>query len=481
MKNTLKGKVATIIILLATFVLAGVAIFTAIRLYQLRQTPVAPNAPASIPKAATELCDVDIMLTIDRTPSMDNKVSGKTQIEWAKEAATAFVNQFQEGVASDQYASTLRIGVITFTTSKDSSGHEVYSRVEQPLTNDFNLVKQKISAISDSAIGSGAATCIECAVDQTNSAFDSGSKAKYDIFLSDGESDLTTSGKEIATADRAAQATPIKAAADAGRAAGITYFSIGFGSGSHYYQSVLQAIANSLASKYFFYKPDPSTWPNTFLALVPQVCEGPNPYTACSLSFNPLLSPPPSTSPTATPTTTPTATPTVTPTATPTVTPTPTGTPNSCNGTCGSNTNCSSGLFCYNGYCENPSCPSDTTCTCATATPTPTATATATPAPQCNDTCSQNSDCPSSMTCLIASGETTGNCRNTSCTDQTNCTCPTTTPTATPTPTATSQLIASGPTATPQAALPSSGTDWPTTFAIGIGMLTIIGAFLLAL
>lgn len=39
-------------ILLATFVLAGVAIFTAVRLYQLRQQPVAPNVPSSIPRAA---------------------------------------------------------------------------------------------------------------------------------------------------------------------------------------------------------------------------------------------------------------------------------------------------------------------------------------------------------------------------------------------------------------------------------------------
>ena len=51
MKNFFKGKIATAIILVATFVLAGVAIFTAIRLYQLRQTSVAPNVPSSVPKA----------------------------------------------------------------------------------------------------------------------------------------------------------------------------------------------------------------------------------------------------------------------------------------------------------------------------------------------------------------------------------------------------------------------------------------------
>ncbi len=52
MKNFLKSKIATIGILIATLILAGVAVFTAIRLYQLRQEAVAPNVPSSKPKAA---------------------------------------------------------------------------------------------------------------------------------------------------------------------------------------------------------------------------------------------------------------------------------------------------------------------------------------------------------------------------------------------------------------------------------------------
>lgn len=66
---------------------------------------------------------------------------------------------------------------------------------------------------------------------------------------------------------------------------------------------------------------------------------------------------------------TPTPSPTPTPTESPS--PTPTATPNWCNGTCGSNYNCQGGLFCSNGFCRNPDCPSDNTCGCATPTPTP--------------------------------------------------------------------------------------------------------------
>ncbi len=51
MKDFLKGKVVTGVVLVATVVLAGVAIFTALRLYQLRRESVAPTAPESEPAA----------------------------------------------------------------------------------------------------------------------------------------------------------------------------------------------------------------------------------------------------------------------------------------------------------------------------------------------------------------------------------------------------------------------------------------------
>jgi hypothetical protein len=69
MKNFLKGKVATAFIIFSTIVLAGIAIFTAIRLYELRSQPVAPNVPSSIPKAA-ELNNCKLSFTITQeTPT----------------------------------------------------------------------------------------------------------------------------------------------------------------------------------------------------------------------------------------------------------------------------------------------------------------------------------------------------------------------------------------------------------------------------
>jgi len=67
---------------------------------------------------------------------------------------------------------------------------------------------------------------------------------------------------------------------------------------------------------------------------------------------------------------------TPTPTATPTTAPIGGGEPNSCGGTCGSNYNCKANFFCYQGYCRNPLCASDSNCDCITSTATATSRAT---------------------------------------------------------------------------------------------------------
>lgn len=76
--------------------------------------------------------------------------------------------------------------------------------------------------------------------------------------------------------------------------------------------------------------------------------------------------------PTSSPTPTPSATPLgASPTPTPVTSNTP-GEPNGCGGTCGSHSNCKAGFFCFNGYCRNPQCPSQTNCSCVTYTSNPT-------------------------------------------------------------------------------------------------------------
>lgn len=68
-----KSKFVTGIIILTTLILAGVAIFTAVRLYQLRSQPVAPNVPSSKPKAQeASSCSLSFTIgtTVTATPTV---------------------------------------------------------------------------------------------------------------------------------------------------------------------------------------------------------------------------------------------------------------------------------------------------------------------------------------------------------------------------------------------------------------------------
>lgn len=51
MKNFFKNKIVTGLVIVATVILAGVAIFTALRLYQLREESISPSSPESEPFA----------------------------------------------------------------------------------------------------------------------------------------------------------------------------------------------------------------------------------------------------------------------------------------------------------------------------------------------------------------------------------------------------------------------------------------------
>lgn len=65
-----KKKIVTVLIVIATVILAGVAVFTAIRLYQLRQQAVAPTAPTE-PEAAAPVIEecTQLAFTIGEEPT----------------------------------------------------------------------------------------------------------------------------------------------------------------------------------------------------------------------------------------------------------------------------------------------------------------------------------------------------------------------------------------------------------------------------
>ncbi|MDP3994624.1 MAG: hypothetical protein Q8P91_02245, partial [bacterium] len=71
MKNLSKNKIFTVLIIIATLILAGIAVFTAIRLYQLRKVSVSPTSPESKPKAAeiTSCTALTFNLSTTTTPT----------------------------------------------------------------------------------------------------------------------------------------------------------------------------------------------------------------------------------------------------------------------------------------------------------------------------------------------------------------------------------------------------------------------------
>lgn len=58
-----------ILIAIATVVLGAIAVITAIKLYQLREKPVAPTAPESKPRAVSPQCTLEFSLAVTPTPT----------------------------------------------------------------------------------------------------------------------------------------------------------------------------------------------------------------------------------------------------------------------------------------------------------------------------------------------------------------------------------------------------------------------------
>lgn len=103
----------------------------------------------------------------------------------------------------------------------------------------------------------------------------------------------------------------------------------------------------------------------------------------------------------------------------PTPTPTPRPPRKACNESCGSNSQCSKGLYCSSAAgnkCRNRNCPQETDCICP-ATPTPTLTPTPTPRKACDEPCSNNGECSTNY-CY------SNRCRNRDCPEETDCICP---------------------------------------------------------
>lgn len=193
----------------------------------LASAPVCTDSPA------------DISVVIDRSPSMRNSTfsGGPSKMSAAISAASQFVNILSQNNQN-------RADLVTFHGS---------SRLDIPLTNNYNAVRERISAISTSG---ASGTCIECGVRQANADIAAAGRdgiKKVVVLLTDGRANMiygSSSEKSAAVAEQAALA-----AVTAGNAADDTvFFTIGLGRDVN--SAFLQQIATQTGGRYFF---SPST------------------------------------------------------------------------------------------------------------------------------------------------------------------------------------------------------------------------------
>lgn len=95
----------------------------------------------SLPLARVEYRELDIILAIDRSGSMNDKEPGDdySKFYYAKEAAKAFVDQLN--------ASKDRVGLVSFSGDNDNYSYDD-ATLESPLTNNFQEVKYKIGNLT---------------------------------------------------------------------------------------------------------------------------------------------------------------------------------------------------------------------------------------------------------------------------------------------------------------------------------------------
>lgn len=140
----------------------------------------------------------EMMLVIDSSSSMDEKVSGnKTRKDLVLDSANKLVESLLKANPT-----SLKIGVVTFSTgtTKDANGYlvtgtEADAQKVCDFTNDVSALKTKISAIE----GTGQYTNLDSGLKLAKSQYTSDNNNKYMIVLTDGLPNLAVGHNDLVT------------------------------------------------------------------------------------------------------------------------------------------------------------------------------------------------------------------------------------------------------------------------------------------
>jgi hypothetical protein len=328
MLTFLKKNLLTTIIVIATVVLAGIAIFTAIRLYQLRQQPVAPNAPASKPGASSTACTVTFNLT--QAGHCDSKMPYKndpanTAGNYNLDAsllipAGGIVNPGDILVYQLNGNSPNRIGTDTVTWTDVLDPRLDWMDGSPCFTFDAatNTATCTLTGVPHTSAYSRTIRVKVRANANTSTSLVNNGKVK----VSEAQVETCSIALNFATSTASPTPTPTP--------------------------TVPPACGTTCTTS--------TECPSDMSCTQAGICR----KTACTSETDCICA-----------------------TATPTPTPTPTAPPVlSCGSSCTSSTQCPTGMSCTaSGVCRNTACSSETSCICATATPTTIAAANPTAAP----------------------------------------------------------------------------------------------------
>jgi hypothetical protein len=368
-----KNKLVTGLIVLATLVLAGVAIFTAIRIYQLRNQAVSPANPSSEPEAA--MPGIDDAATEGQTGIVTFKCGTITQTTKPvreKKTVKDGDNCDDRGSGPCRTIRRVTVGSTTTTSKFDVIITPVSESPSCPRTTTNYLrcdLQQKNEVIDYSAtyeIKAERATAPVTVKVLKNSNWCKEPCGHYPSGI------CTNSGKrEEATlilnaANGYKTTVTIARKADSGKACGTFQTDIWF----TYISDCMQ------------FTPPAGEWGTLTWSMCytgkdcPLSTATPMVGSCSNFAFS-LTTPTATATATSTSTATATATSTATSTSTATATSTSTstavatGTPTptlaSCNNTCDTSDDCRSGLTCSEGVCRNPSCVDRSNCTCTIA------------------------------------------------------------------------------------------------------------------
>ncbi len=256
-----------------TLMLAGLSLWSSKLLYKTKtDKPSTPSATSNctltfnLPTPIPCNRDIDIVgMTIDRSSSMNAlETDGRTKLAWAKEAALTFTNMLKASGTT-----TVKMAVNSFgAQGNDGTGvlDSTYnSLVHTSLTNNYDTMLTAINNVR--YIHSG--TCIMCGLRLSNNQVNTLDPAKkVAIIISDGRANHIWDG--TAPGSTVSKQAAINEA-NAGRAKGVQYHVIGYGSTtSPADETTLRAIAGSNGT--YQYKPNATDWSTAFLSILNNIC-----------------------------------------------------------------------------------------------------------------------------------------------------------------------------------------------------------------